>query len=49
MRVFIYRRGEYLAVALVLEAALGVAGRAGLFGEVKVVLHRGAGAYICVE
>jgi NADH-quinone oxidoreductase subunit F len=47
--VFIYIRGEYLAETLVLEAAIGEARRAGLFGEVKVVLHRGAGAYICGE
>src|SRR5919201_1268438 len=47
--VFVYIRGEYLAEALVLEAAIEEARRAGLFGEVKVVLHRGAGAYICGE
>ena len=47
--VFIYIRGEYLAEALVLEAAIEEARRGGLFGEVKVVLHRGAGAYICGE
>jgi NADH-quinone oxidoreductase subunit F len=47
--VFIYIRGEYLAEALVLEAAIKEARRAGLFGQVKVVLHRGAGAYICGE
>jgi NADH-quinone oxidoreductase subunit F len=47
--VFIYIRGEYLAEALVLEAAIKEARRAGLFGRVKVVLHRGAGAYICGE
>jgi NADH-quinone oxidoreductase subunit F len=47
--VFIYIRGEYLAEALVLEAAIKEAQRAGLFGQVKVVLHRGAGAYICGE
>jgi NADH-quinone oxidoreductase subunit F len=47
--VFIYIRGEYLAEALVLEAAIDEARRAGLFGQVKVVLHRGAGAYICGE
>jgi NADH-quinone oxidoreductase subunit F len=47
--VFIYIRGEYLAETLVLEAAIDEARRAGLFGEVKVVLHRGAGAYICGE
>jgi NADH-quinone oxidoreductase subunit F len=47
--VFIYIRGEYLAEALVLEAAIEEARLAGLFGQVKVVLHRGAGAYICGE
>jgi NADH-quinone oxidoreductase subunit F len=47
--VFVYIRGEYLAEALVLEAAIEEARRAGVFGEVKVVLHRGAGAYICGE
>jgi NADH-quinone oxidoreductase subunit F len=47
--VFIYIRGEYLAEALVLEAAIEEARRAKLFGQVKVVLHRGAGAYICGE
>jgi NADH-quinone oxidoreductase subunit F len=47
--VFIYIRGEYLAEALVLEAAIEEARRADLFGQVKVVLHRGAGAYICGE
>jgi NADH-quinone oxidoreductase subunit F len=47
--VFIYIRGEYLAEALVLQAAIEEARRAGLFDQVKVVLHRGAGAYICGE
>jgi NADH-quinone oxidoreductase subunit F len=47
--VFIYVRGEYLAETLVLEAAIEEARLAGLFGQVKVVLHRGAGAYICGE
>ena len=47
--VFIYIRGEYLAEALVLEAAIEEARLADLFGQVKVVLHRGAGAYICGE
>src|ERR671936_310521 len=35
--------------ALVLEAAIEEARAASLFGQVKVVLHRGAGAYICGE
>jgi NADH-quinone oxidoreductase subunit F len=47
--VFVYIRGEYLAEALVLEAAIEEARVADLFGDVEVVLHRGAGAYICGE
>jgi NADH-quinone oxidoreductase subunit F len=47
--VFIYIRGEYLAEALVLDAAIEEARLDGLFGEVDVVVHRGAGAYICGE
>jgi NADH-quinone oxidoreductase subunit F len=47
--VFIYIRGEYLAEYEILERAVEEARRAGLFGEVDVVVHRGAGAYICGE
>jgi NADH-quinone oxidoreductase subunit F len=47
--VFIYIRGEYLAEFEVLRAALDEARDAGLLGGVTVVLHRGAGAYICGE
>ena len=47
--VFIYIRGEYLAEFEVLCAALDEARDAGLLGGVTVVLHRGAGAYICGE
>jgi NADH-quinone oxidoreductase subunit F len=47
--VFIYIRGEYLAEFEVLKAALDEARDAGLFGGVTIVLHRGAGAYICGE
>jgi NADH-quinone oxidoreductase subunit F len=47
--VFVYIRGEYLAESLVLEAAIEEARLAGLFAEVEVTLHRGAGAYICGE
>jgi NADH-quinone oxidoreductase subunit F len=47
--VFIYIRGEYLAEFEVLKAALDEARAAGLLGDVTVVLHRGAGAYICGE
>jgi NADH-quinone oxidoreductase subunit F len=54
---FIYIRGEYQLQADILEAAIAEAGDAGLIGErilgsdfsVSLVLHRGAGAYICGE
>ena len=47
--VFVYIRGEYLREFEVIRAALDEARAAGLLGEVTVVLHRGAGAYICGE
>ncbi len=47
--VFIYIRGEYLHEFEVMRAALDEARSAGLFGGVTIVLHRGAGAYICGE
>jgi NADH-quinone oxidoreductase subunit F len=47
--VFIYIRGEYLHEFEILKAALDEARAAGLFGGVTIVLHRGAGAYICGE
>ncbi len=54
---FIYIRGEYETVALRLEAAIAEAYGAGYLGEkilgtdfgLDVVVHRGAGAYICGE
>jgi NADH-quinone oxidoreductase subunit F len=56
-RSFIYIRGEYALQADILDAALAEAGEAGFIGEdvlgsghsVSIVLHRGAGAYICGE
>jgi NADH-quinone oxidoreductase subunit F len=47
--VFIYIRGEYLAEYEVLVRAVGEARAAGLLGDVDLVVHRGAGAYICGE
>ena len=47
--VFIYLRGEYLDVFEVMRGALEQARAAGLLEDVTVVLHRGAGAYICGE
>jgi NADH-quinone oxidoreductase subunit F len=47
--VFIYLRGEYLDCFEVLRAALNEVREAGLLDGTTVVLHRGAGAYICGE
>jgi len=47
--VFIYIRGEYLAEYEILAAAVEQAREAGIFGDVRVTVHRGAGAYICGE
>ncbi len=54
---FIYVRGEYLWQSLVLERAIAEAYAGGYLGDdvlgsglrIDVVLHRGAGAYICGE
>jgi NADH-quinone oxidoreductase subunit F len=54
---FIYIRGEYVQQAEILDAALTEAREAGYIGErilgsehsLSLVLHRGAGAYICGE
>jgi NADH-quinone oxidoreductase subunit F len=56
-RAFIYIRGEYQLQADILEAAIAEATEAGYVGEnvlgtgmnLPLVLHRGAGAYICGE
>jgi NADH-quinone oxidoreductase subunit F len=47
--VFIYIRGEYTAEYEVLANARNEAREAGLFGDVTITIHRGAGAYICGE
>jgi NADH-quinone oxidoreductase subunit F len=47
--VFIYIRGEYLTEFEVLKAAADEVRDEGLLGDVILVLHRGAGAYICGE
>ncbi len=54
---FIYIRGEYEEQAQIIDAALAEAQAAGFIGEdilgsgfdLSLVLHRGAGAYICGE
>jgi NADH-quinone oxidoreductase subunit F len=47
--VFIYIRGEYLREFEILRDALEETRTQGLMGGVTIVLHRGAGAYICGE
>ena len=47
--VFIYIRGEYLREFEILRDALEEVHKAKLLGGVTIVLHRGAGAYICGE
>jgi NADH-quinone oxidoreductase subunit F len=47
--VFIYIRGEYLTEYEILAAALEEARGVGLLADVEIVIHRGAGAYICGE
>src|SRR5262249_33382113 len=49
-RVFVYIRGEYTGPYEVLVAALQeLEARDDILGGVTIVLHRGAGAYICGE
>ena len=56
-RAFIFIRGEYAYVADILDAAVAEALEAGYLGErilggdhtLSLVVHRGAGAYICGE
>ena len=47
--VFVYIRGEYQREWEVLVSALEQMRKAKLLGDVTVVVHRGAGAYICGE
>ena len=47
--VFVYIRGEYLTEFEILRAALEETRAHDLLGGVTIVLHRGAGAYICGE
>ncbi len=46
---FIYLRGEELHVLRRLQHAVAEAAAAGLLGELQIVVHAGAGAYICGE
>ncbi|MFT5660833.1 MAG: NADH-quinone oxidoreductase subunit F [Sulfurimonas sp.] len=46
---YIYIRGEYKQFQDILQTAIDEAYEAGLLKECKIILHRGAGAYICGE
>ena len=46
---YIYIRGEFTEPLAVMERALAEAQAAGVLGQFKIHLHRGAGAYICGE
>jgi NADH-quinone oxidoreductase subunit F len=46
---YIYIRGEFTEPLAVMEKALSEAEDAGALRDQKIVLHRGAGAYICGE
>jgi NADH-quinone oxidoreductase subunit F len=46
---YIYIRGEFTEPFAIMEKALAEADAARVLGDVKVYLHRGAGAYICGE
>ena len=48
-KAYVFIRGEYDYVADILDAALAEARDAGLLGNLSLVVHRGAGAYICGE
>src|SRR5438309_10455668 len=46
---YVYIRGELTERYSIMEQALADATASGAFGDVKIHLHRGAGAYICGE
>ena len=47
--VYIYLRDEYPAIREILLAEIAKAEAAGLSPHTKIILRRGAGAYICGE
>jgi len=48
-RAFIYIRGEFRWIAEILEEAIRQATEAGLLAHVQILVHKGAGSYVCGE
>jgi len=46
---FIYIRGEFGWIAEILDKAIAQAKGAGKLGELDIIVHRGAGSYVCGE
>lgn len=46
---FIYIRGEFDWIAEILEKAIDEAKEAGILKDLDIIVHRGAGAYVCGE
>ena len=47
--VYLYIRGEFTEPLAIMEQAIAEANAAKLFGDIRMFVHRGAGAYICGE
>ena len=48
-RAFVYIRGEFRWIAEIFERAIGEAKQDGLLDHVDIVVHLGAGSYVCGE
>jgi len=48
-RAFIYIRGEFAWIARILETAIAEAEKDGQLSDLKIVVHQGAGSYVCGE
>jgi len=48
-KAFIYIRGEFRWISHILEQAIEEARKEGLLNTVDIVVHRGAGSYVCGE
>ncbi len=48
-KAFIYIRGEFRWISTILENAIDEAEKAGLLKNLEIIVHRGAGSYVCGE